>query len=271
LAWFWARIYKRTKQLIYYRGGFQAFVDGLARRVAAQGVTLLTDAPVQAIRARPEGGFRLELADRPAAEFDIVLSTVSPGLMRRLAPDLPANYLAQLAKLKSMGAVVLTVALDRPLLDQIYWVNVPKSAGIPFLALVQHTDMIDPSHYGGDHLLYIGNYLDADHRYFALNSEELLAEFTPHLAKFNPAFQPSWITGAWVHQAKYAQPVPPVGYASMIPAVRTPLPGLYFASMSQVYPWDRGTNYAVEMGRTVAQLIQEDAPQTARRVVDKVS
>jgi hypothetical protein len=44
----------------------------------------------------------------------------------------------------------------------------------------------------------------------------------------------------------------------MIPAVRTPLPGLYFASMSQVYPWDRGTNYAVEMGRQVAGLLIED-------------
>jgi hypothetical protein len=31
--------------------------------------------------------------------------------------------------------------------------------------------------------------------------------------------------------------------------------------MSQVYPWDRGTNYAVEMGRRVAQLIKTDSPQ----------
>ena len=45
----------------------------------------------------------------------------------------------------------------------------------------------------------------------------------------------------------------------MIPDVRTPLPGLYFASMSQVYPWDRGTNYAVEMGRKVAAMMLEDA------------
>ena len=53
--------------------------------------------------------------------------------------------------------------------------------------------------------------------------------------------------------------MPPVGYASMIPDVRTPLPGLYFASMSQVYPWDRGTNYAVEMGRRVARMVMDDA------------
>jgi hypothetical protein len=88
--------------------------------------------------------------------------------------------------------------------------------------------------------------------------DELLTEFTPHLSKFNPNFRPDWITGAWAHKAVYAQPVPPVGYAALIPDVRTPLPGLYFASMSQVYPWDRGTNYAVEMGRRVAKMIAED-------------
>jgi hypothetical protein len=28
--------------------------------------------------------------------------------------------------------------------------------------------------------------------------------------------------------------------------------------MSQVYPWDRGTNYAVELGRRVARYVTED-------------
>jgi len=32
---------------------------------------------------------------------------------------------------------------------------------------------------------------------------------------------------------------------------------LFFASMSQVYPWDRGTNFAVEIGRNAARLMLE--------------
>ncbi|MBX3015486.1 MAG: NAD(P)/FAD-dependent oxidoreductase [Caldilineaceae bacterium] len=258
LAWFWARIYKRTPKLVYYRGGFQAFVDGLAQRLPRAQVTWQTGIAVERIQPRVDQGWQVTAAGQ-VTDFDVVLSTVSPALMQRLAPDLPADYLAQLGQLKSMGAVVLTVALDRQLLQETYWVNLPKREGFPFLALVEHTNMIDPAHYGGEHLLYLGDYLDPDHRYFAMDMEELLAEFTPHLAKLNPAFQPSWITGAWVHKAKYAQPVPPVGYLEMIPEIRTPLPGLYFASMSQVYPWDRGTNYAVELGRKVAKLIQADS------------
>lgn len=263
LAWFWARIYKRTPNLIYYQGGFQAFVDALANQLQRDNVTIYTDAAVQRIQQLPTGGWQVAVRGQASADYDLVLSTVSPGLMQRLAPDLPTAYLAQLGELKSMGAVVVTIALDRPLLQNTYWVNLPKKDGFPFLALVEHTNMIDPVHYGGDHLLYLGDYLDPDHRYFTMRVDELMAEFVPHLVKFNPAFQPSWITGAWMHKAKYAQPVPPVGYLEMIPDIRTPLPGLYFASMSQVYPWDRGTNYAVELGRNVAKMIQEDMQRIA--------
>ena len=158
-----------------------------------------------------------------------------------------------------MGAVVLTVALDRKLTEDMYWISLPKREGIPFLALVEHTNMIDPAHYGGDHLLYLGDYLPPDHRYFDLSRRASCStSLRPTWSSSTPPFDREWVTGAWVHKAKYAQPVPPVGYLAMIPDVRTPLPGLYFASMSQVYPWDRGTNYAVEMGRKVAALMAGD-------------
>lgn len=263
LAWFWARIYKRTSRLGYYEGGFQAFVDTLAAKVRALGVSIQPRTSVQQIEAKPAGGFTVHLAQGAPLQADVVLSTVSPGLMQQMTPDLPAAYLAQLRQLKSMGAVVMTVALDRPLTQDIYWINVPKAEGLPFLALVEHTNMIDPVHYGGDHLIYIGDYLDASHRYFQMDAEALLSEFLPALRRFNPNFEPTWVTGSWLHRVKYAQPVPVVGYQGMIPPIRTPLAGLYFASMSQVYPWDRGTNYAVEMGRQVARLVELDRQQTA--------
>jgi protoporphyrinogen oxidase len=87
----------------------------------------------------------------------------------------------------------------------------------------------------------------------------LLEEFLPALKRFNPAFDRNWVKDTWLWKTAYAQPVPPVNHSHNIPPLRTPLKGLYFASMSQVYPWDRGTNFAVEIGRKVAQMVLEDA------------
>src|SRR5690606_19159370 len=99
----------------------------------------------------------------------------------------------------------------------------------------------------------------ADHEYFRLSEEELAGRFLPSLNKVNPDFSPEWIKRQWLFRVPYAQPVPFVNHSRNIPAIRTPLDGLYFASMSQVYPWDRGTNYAVEMGRSTARMMLEDA------------
>jgi protoporphyrinogen oxidase len=252
MAWFWARIHKRSPSLGYFVGGFQAFADKLKAAVEQCGGTVKLAVGAQGIEQSPNG-IRLRTAEGEA-EFDKVVVTLSPGVLARLAPSLPPAYLANLTSLDSMGAVVLTVALNRPLTDGRYWINMRKD-DFPFLALVEHTNYMDISHYGGDHLVYLGDYLPATHRYFQMTKEELEDTFFPTLTKFNPAFDRSWVRKTWLHREAYAQPVVKINHSQNIPAMATPIANLYFASMAQVYPWDRGTNYAVELGKRAAALV----------------
>jgi len=153
-----------------------------------------------------------------------------------------------------MGAVVMVIALRQRLSEQgIYWHNLPKPAGFPFLALVEHTNFLPPERFGGDHIIYCGDYLDPDHEYFSLTHDQLLARFLPALSRFNPRFTPDWVRETWLFRTPYAQPVPPLHHSRAIPDLKTPLPGLWLASMSQVYPWDRGTNFAVQIARRAAR------------------
>ena len=257
MAWMWARLYKRSPSLGYFVGGFQALADALLEQVRAQAGTVHLNTPVREIRPAAEGGLLLRTAEGEAV-FDRVVATVSPQAMIQLAPNLTAGYQAQLRELRSLGALALILALDRPLTQGHYWINLPK-AEFPFLGLVEHTNYIDPAHYGGDHLVYLGDYPPPEHEYFQLSKEELLDRFLPHLSRFNPDFSPGWVRQSWLFREEYAQPVPLLNHSQKIPDLRTPIPGLFWASMSQVYPWDRGTNYAVELGRAVSAVLHEDA------------
>jgi protoporphyrinogen oxidase len=254
MAWMWARLYKRTASLGYFVGGFQAFVDLLAERVQAQGGRVRLGAPVTAVRPRSEGGLRVELADE-AVPHTHVIATCSPQALLELAPDLPEGYASQLRGLRSMGAVVLILALKHRLTEGHYWINMPKGEGIPFMGLVEHTNYISPQHYGGDHLVYCGDYLPPQHPYFAAGPDELLEAYLPGLVKINPDFRREWVRARWMFSEPYAQPIPTLNHSQHIPPLRTPLDGLWLANMSQVYPWDRGTNYAVELGQRVAQEV----------------
>ena len=260
MAWMWARLKARTTRLGTYQGGFQAFADQFAERLRQMGVSFHLSTPVKRITPQPSGELLLETA-ASGTVFDQCLVTTSPSLLARLAPGLPGDYLQGLLELKSMGAVVMTLALKQRLSTQgYYWYNLPKSAGFPFLALVEHTNFVSTEHFGGDHVVYIGDYLEPEHEYFSLSQEALLERFLPSLPRFNPAFTPDWVRKTWLFRTAYAQPVPFVNHSRNIPAIQTPIPGLYFASMSQVYPWDRGTNFAVEIGRRAARLMMEAPP-----------
>jgi protoporphyrinogen oxidase len=253
MAWFWARFKARSTRLVTFRGGFQAFNNALADSLRHRGVTIQLNMPVREIVAKPDGGLTLYLREGQE-DFDLCLVTVSPGLMAKMAPSLPESYLKSLLNLKHLGAVVLVLAVNQQLSKEgYYWYNIPKSAGFPFLALVEHTNFVKPEYFGGDHIIYCGDYLDPLHEYFQMSQEELLQRFIPALQRINPAFSAEWVRGSWLFRTSYAQPVPLINHSRNIPAVRTPLAGLYYASMSQVYPWDRGTNFAVQIARSTAR------------------
>jgi len=258
MAWFWARAKARTTRLVTYEGGFQAFADEFAGILKNRGVKINLSTQVKGIEPMDGGMVRVTLQNE-SRSFDRVLVTLSPAQLAGLAPSLPAAYLQGLLSLKSMGAVVIILALSHQLSKEgYYWYNLPKSAGYPFLAMVEHTNFVQPEDFGGQHIVYLGDYLDPQHENFSLSKEQLMDKFLPSLERFNPEFSREWVQGSWLFRTSYAQPVPLLNHSRNIPAIRTPIPGLYYASMSQVYPWDRGTNYAVEIGRNAARLMLED-------------
>lgn len=253
MAWMWARMHARTTRLGTFEGGFQNFADLFADKLRKQGVQIRLGTSIKSIKQNQTStGLSVD-----GEAFDKVLVTTSPNLMAKLCPELPESYLKGLLELKSMGAVVMTLSLKHSISKEgYYWFNVPKGEGYPFLALVEHTNFVSKEHFGGDHIVYAGDYLELGHEYFEMSDEQLLEKFIPAFKKFNPEFQRDWINKIWVHKTNYAQPVPLVGHSKNIPAIQTPIAGLYFASMSQVYPWDRGTNFAVEIGRKAARMMK---------------
>ncbi len=249
MSWLWARLHKRSMHLVYFAGGFQAFADHLAAAAVARGATIRYSSSVERIQST---GNTLELqAGGRSESFDRVIVTTGPHLLAKVTEGLPPEYLRGLGQLSHLGAIVVVLALKHGVMDDVYWLSLDKRV-FPFLALVEHTNFMDATHYGGDVLVYLGDYRRTDDAAFGMSDEEILAQWLPALTKVNPDFDPSWVRRSWVFRAAYAQPVVPLGFSQHIPPLETPISGLFLASMSQVYPWDRGTNYAVEIGRRAA-------------------
>ena len=257
MAWFWARFKVRTPRLGTYQGGFQAFLDDFAAKLKQMSVNFHFGAAIENIAPSQDGRIIVKV-DGVSHIFDQVLATVPPRLLVKLTPALPEDYQQQLNSLTGIGALALIISLKKRLSDEgYYWFNLPKSAGFPFLALVEHTNFVSSQFFNNEHLLYCGDYLESTHEYFSFTQEQLLERFLPTLKRINPDFNESWINKSWLFRTPYAQPVPFINQSEKIPAIQTPMPNLFLASMSQVYPWDRGTNFAVELARRAAQFMNQ--------------
>ena len=260
MAWLWARIYSRSTSLGTFDGGMQDLYDIFADQLKVSGVNIHFGTGIRSVIPNGNDKFRLADTTEEWTDYDKVIVTTSPQSMLVLCPALPKEYRAQLAALKHLGAVVLYVRLNHALSPQgYYWYNLPKNEGYPFLALVEHTNFVPKERYNNETIIYAGDYLPGGHEYFSLSAEELLQKLISGFRRINPDFSEDWIIGAGKFAADYAQPVPFVNHSKAIPAMETPVKGLYFVSMSQIYPWDRGMNFAVRWANELAeQIIYKD-------------
>jgi len=258
MAWFWARFKVRSARLGIYKGGFQAFINDFENLLESLGVVFRYNTSISKIA--PEAGDKLSLKIYDNKEiFNQVLAAIPPKELTHLVPDLGGDYKERINQLKGIGAVMVIFSLKHPLSPYgYYWYNLPKSAGFPFLALVEHTNFVSREHFNNETLIYCGDYPDPSHEYFSLTQEKLVERFIPCLKRINPAFKADWINHSWMFRTPFAQPIPPMNHSENIPEIQTPIPNLFLASMSQVYPWDRGTNFAVELARKAVDQMKSD-------------
>lgn len=255
MSWLWSRFHERTTQLGYLRFGFQQLYERLGEEVARHGGTIHLSTEVRAVEPLSTGGFLVDAPDR-GGTFDLAVSALATRITLRLVRGLPSGYADRYSGGEAYGAQCLIVTLDRRFGD-VYWLAI-NNADSPFLVLVEHTNLMSPADYGGAHILYLGNYLPMTDPRMRLTATEVLESYVPYLRRINPSFDPGWVTGSRLFVAPYAQPIVTRDFPGRIPPHRTPLPGLYVANMFQVYPQDRGQNYAIAMAERVAQLIQAD-------------
>ncbi|HYK08349.1 MAG TPA: FAD-dependent oxidoreductase [Candidatus Eisenbacteria bacterium] len=254
LAWFWARIKKRTPSLAYPKGGFLQFAKALDKKIHALGGHTYYKSEVTKISE--EHGKTYVTHDGKKEQFDKVIVTIPSFPFLKIAPQLPEEYQKRLLKLEGIGAMTIVLRLKKQFLtDNTYWLSIcePQS---PIMAVVEHTNFMDKKHYNNEHIVYLGNYLSPKHPYYNMTEKQLMEIFHPFLSELHPGYEKD-IIGFDMFKTPFAQPIIPTNYSKIMPPTITPLKNVFLANIQQVYPWDRGTNYAIELGEKVAGVISQ--------------
>jgi len=255
LAWFWARIKKRTSNLAYPEGGFLTFALHLKDVIKKLGGSIYFSHELLEIKSEQVTTIKIKSNDSiQEQEFDKIIVTLPSAFFLKTAPQLPESYKNSIIKRKSLGATNLVLRLNQQfLIDNTYWLSICDTNS-PIMAIVEHTNFMDKKHYNNEHIVYLGNYVSIDHPYFSMDEKSMFKTFEPFLQKIHPGFEKSLISMR-LFKAPFAQPIIPTNYSKRIPHFETPLKNVYLSNIEQVYPWDRGTNYAVELGKKAAAVL----------------
>ncbi len=267
MTWFWGKVHLRfasrdgifaKEKLGYLTGSFRRYIDLMSENIHNQGGTLITSSKVKSVLTDNEQvtGFKYTIDGEEYEEnCDVILATTPSHIFKEIVPESVNNskYGELLDSIEYQWASVLFLVLDRPLTD-IYWLTMTDD-DMPFVAVVEQTNLIDSSVYGGNHIVYFSNYADPDDAMMRLGVDDIFDVYEPYIKRINPDFDRAWVREKHFFTDRAGQPVVDYLYHERLVPHQTPLKGLYLANNTQIYPEDRGQNYSIRMGFRVADLI----------------
>jgi len=261
-VWFWNKLKLRgssrgkggEERLAYLKGGFIALAEALVNRIQELGGRIELNTLVAKIQ--PLGDRWVATSSLGEVTSDRIIATTALPLVADMVRGWAANdYLKSLERIQYIGNVCLVLELDRPL-SKTYWLNV-NDPSFPFVGVIEHTNFEKAETYGGRHIVYISKYIPHTDPLYSMSACSFLEFALPFLKTMFPALDRSWIQAHHLWRARWSQPVVEKNYSSMIPAEDGPKKGFHVCTMAQIYPEDRGTNYAIKAGKKIGERVSQ--------------
>ncbi len=258
LVWFWARVKKRTTELTYPEGGFQKFIEKLTEAIKKKNGLIFLNNEVVKIKENEKIFIttKTKNGELNNHQFDKIIFTLPSKLFIKINPSTPKTYREKLLKFKYLCVHNLVLRLKEPFLkNDTYWLNICDEKS-PVTGVVEHTNFIDKKYYKNEHIIYLLNYLEKTDKRYKMDACELVNFYDSFLTKINKNYKKN-IIGIKLFKDDFAQTIISTNYSKNILPFTTPFKNIYLANSSQVYPWDRGTNYAVELGKKIAKFVNK--------------
>ena len=260
-VWMWKKLVLRgstrnekgSEELAYFKGGFGKLAEAMVAAIERAGGEVTLGTRVAGVVADDSQikALRTDQGDIVGRQF--LFTPAFPTIANIFEDAADTAWIERLRRVRYLGNMCLVLRLNRSLSDT-YWLNV-NDPGFPFVGVIEHTNFDTPANYVGSHIAFLSRYLAVEDPVWAYSDEQYVDFALQHLKRMFPEMDRSWIIEHRVWRAEYAQPVTERGYSQYVPGRETPFVNAFISTMAQIYPEDRGTNYAIREGRAVADHI----------------
>jgi protoporphyrinogen oxidase len=238
-VWMWKKLVLRGstrndkggEELAYFKGGFVRLAEAMVTAIESAGGEVCLG--VNAIGVRSDGNkiTALQTSSGEVTGRQFLFTPAFPIITKIFSGAADTNWLANMSRVRYLGNMCLILRLKHSLSDT-YWLNV-NDPGFPFVGVIEHTNFDLPENYKGSHIAFLSRYLAVEDPVWSYSDEQYVEFALAHLKRMFPKLERSWLLDHRV----------------------TPFVNASISTMAQIYPEDRGTNYAIREGRAVAEHI----------------
>ncbi len=243
-----------TEMMCYLENGYYTLVEGLKAKCDELGVTFHMNTAIEEIVIEHGQATGVKTAVG-VDQYDAIISTLQSPVLTSLIPDAPVSFTNKLKQQKYLG-VLCPLLITKKALLPYYVLNITDKS-IPFTAVVETTNLIDPKHVKGHHLVYLPKYLAPDNEMATWSEDRIKTEWMRHFERMFPTFDTTQIEAFIVQRARYVEPIRPVGTADDIPSIKTPVNRLFMGNTEMYYPdlgnGDSATRFTEQLVEAVAK------------------
>ena len=272
-VWMWKKLVLRGstrnskggEELMYFKGGFGRLANNIASSIEKYGGSINYGKKVIGVDIKGDNIESVVTDTEESITGNQFLFTPAFPIIARIFEDSNnPEWISRLNRVNYLGNMCLVLRLSKSL-SGTYWLNV-NDPSFPFVGVIEHTNFDSTDNYSGSHIVYLSRYLAVEDPVWLYSDEQYFNYAVLNLKRMFPEMDESWVVDYRVWRAEYAQPVTECGYSSYVPTNETPFNNLLISTMAQIYPEDRGTNYAIREGRIAADILIERLRSNKRQI-----
>jgi protoporphyrinogen oxidase len=260
-VWMWKKLVLRGstrnskggEELAYFKGGFGRLAEAMVTSIRSNGGIVVFNEKVQEVDTQNNEVILIKTNNGIVRGSRYLFTPSFPIIADFFTKTEERDWLNSLRRVRYLGNMCLVLRLRYSLSDT-YWLNV-NDPGFPFVGVIEHTNFDSPENYNGSHIAFLSRYLPTSDSVWTYTDKQYINFALEHLRKMFPKIDDSWVLEYRVWRSEYAQPITEKNYSQYVPGSQTPFKNAFISTMAQIYPEDRGTNYAIREGRKIADYI----------------
>jgi protoporphyrinogen oxidase len=236
----------------YLPGGYARILRRFEETLRVAGVEIKTAHTVKRVEKRADETFTIEFENGARAFHEEIVMTVPASIAARVCGDLSDEERRKLNAIRYQGIICASLLLKKSLAD-FYVTNITDDAS--FTAVIEMSALVDKQEFGGNALVYLPKYLDADDVAFKRADEDIKEEFLTALERMYPHFKRADVLAFRLSRVRQVFPLPVLNYSKNLPAMQTSVRGLRIVNSAHIVNGTLNVNETVQLAERAAEEI----------------